>query len=739
MAKQGITVFVSYASSDARHKDALLRALQREGPEPAARVLTDDGLHAGEWSRQLDDYIRQADIGVLLLSDEFIDSGPCRKEMLALLERGSTITVVPVIVTKCAWRGALPQLDAFEMPLRRVPLAEYQGGTEEAWQRVAEFIALAATLVPEEGEDSPLVEALTDRNAVEVAVRRGAFSPILGPSSHGIRENQEPAFPDLRLRLQWLLGGLDTSLEVSYVNSIVESKIPSVITPGLRALRYLDGGWRKGLIDLQVGLVRAGVEAARLFGCAMSVGARGITDLETFAVDIEQPGCDRSSLRALLMDVTKLAAALEASPAFSPEPRDLGLGASGIRQQLVRLTWAIFFLDLLRDAGAGEWRAGFPIEEGVHVVPADKPRLSLSQLEWLGDLVWHTLRFDVPMYPSPDDLSFQLAVCALDIPPPRRQPVGAVALLAREEDRAELIGTWLAGYSGRSQDGPVQARGFYGALCRALTVARSDRTAPRIDGGPLSSAKRVELAATVNPLAINTNFDIELERELRRRGCGFCVLLPIYVEYTRSGKRRRRADWVLITEGTAEKRAPLLLGESDRKPLLSALREIAAPVIVKLNGSPLHRLPEDLGELRTEHASYLRDAKPSRLLHRIVLSDYDFLRELVGGGDDSLPAGLRDLLGQEGRTLCFLGYPVTDSNSRLRLYEHIRGEQRPSEVMLVESPADALQQAFLNSVRVRFVKLGIDEVAKVIHTACDRMSNGRRSEEAGNAPIVKKA
>jgi len=738
MAKQGITVFISYASNDALYKDALIRVLQRDGPEPTPRVLTDDRLHAGEWSRQLHDYIRQADIGVLLLSDDFIDSGPCKDEMQALMSRSSAITIVPVVVKKCAWKGALPQLDTFEMPLRRVPVTEYQGGPEEAWQRIGEFIALAATLVPEEGNDSPLLELLTDRNAVDLAVRRGVFSPILGPSSHSIRENQEPAFPDLRLRLQWLLGSLDTRLEVSYVQSIVESKIPSVITPGLRALRYLDGNWRKSLVDLQVGLVRAGVEAARLFGCAMAAEAKGFTDLESFAVDIEQPGCDRTPLRTLLMDATRLAAVLETSPGLSPEPRELGLGASGIKQQLARLTWAIFFLDLLREPDASDWRAGFPMEEGVHVVPADKPTLSLSQLEWLGDLVWHTLRFDIPMYPSPDDLAFQLAVCALDLPPPRRKPVGAVALLAREEDRAELIGTWLAGYSGRSQDSSAPRNGFYYALCRALTVKRPDRAAPAVDGAPLSSSKKIELGATVNPLAINTNFDIELERELRRRRCEFCVLLPIYVEFVRSGKPpRRRPDWVLITEAP-EKRAPLLLGDSERKPLLSAVRELAVPIIVKLNGSPLHSL-EGLGELRTEHASYLRNATVSRLMHRIVLSDYDFLRELVGGGGDSLPAGLRDLLGQEGRTLCFLGYPVTDSNSRLRLYEHVRGEQRPSEVMLVESPADALQQAFLASVRVRFVKLGIDEVAKVIHAACDRMSNLRRSEEAANGPIVKKA
>ncbi len=146
---QAMRAFVSYS-----HKDDTLRAelethlklLQRQR---FLDLWSDRRIGPGtEWEDQIDENLEQADLVLLLVSADFINSDYCYdKEVTRALERheAKTAKVIPIIVRDVSWRRApfakLAALPKDEKAVTTWGTGEYARDT--AWRNVAEEIEKA--------------------------------------------------------------------------------------------------------------------------------------------------------------------------------------------------------------------------------------------------------------------------------------------------------------------------------------------------------------------------------------------------------------------------------------------------------------------------------------------------------------------------------------------------------------------------------------------------------------------
>jgi hypothetical protein len=148
-------LFVSYARANKEEMAQLvtnLTGLKRSGK---IDLFYDDNLEAGErWPEQIAGKIKCSRIVVLLVTSEFIASGPVNdQEIPAILERKRAfpeLRIVPIIAKHCAWRVGLHRdlvpKDTQVFPINPdLPLWEREGGDiRRALQQVTEQIAQLA-------------------------------------------------------------------------------------------------------------------------------------------------------------------------------------------------------------------------------------------------------------------------------------------------------------------------------------------------------------------------------------------------------------------------------------------------------------------------------------------------------------------------------------------------------------------------------------------------------------------
>ena len=88
--------------------------------------------------------------------------------------------------------------------------------------------------------------------------------------------------------------------------------------------------------------------------------------------------------------------------------------------------------------------------------------------------------------------------------------------------------------------------------------------------------------------------------------------------------------------------------------------------------------------------------------------------------------GLKELLEAQERVLCFVGYPLADTGSRLRLSDHLKREKDNRTLYFVDYPEDPLRHALLK--RIRGIKVGliqakIDELPQLLLNLLDQTSD----------------
>jgi hypothetical protein len=124
-------VFLSYSHVDERWKERLAGHLQVLGVEGLFEVWDDRRIAAGaSWRQEIDAAVDQAQVAVLLISQDFLTSRFVRDvEVPRLLDRRARqgMRIVPVIVRSCPWRRVewLAALQA--RPHDGRPLASFRG------------------------------------------------------------------------------------------------------------------------------------------------------------------------------------------------------------------------------------------------------------------------------------------------------------------------------------------------------------------------------------------------------------------------------------------------------------------------------------------------------------------------------------------------------------------------------------------------------------------------------------
>jgi hypothetical protein len=331
--------------------------------------------------------------------------------------------------------------------------------------------------------------------------------------------------------------------------------------------------------------------------------------------------------------------------------------------------------------------------------------MSLSQLEWVGDLLWHTMRFDAPMFPSPEDFAFQLSICG-GTPCVSRIPLGIVtAAFPKQEKRNSCTRAMFRHYDGylaqriRNKGEPS----FYEQIAKLIWQRTLERS--RHDTGPQPTRSEVEETVLscvsdkgqrlAKPMAITSNLDNEIERNLETAQVPFYVLFPVTYREPQKNEQDDNPAWMLREELPGKKARSYYISRSvpfaSIAAKLNRLRGgtdppeiagcLAGPLVVKLRGSPVHDLPgsnDFIQILETEKNEGINRSQEHEVdgidndaifNHRILLSTVDFCREIWS--NEGLPQLVKDLLRESDRNLCYLGFPLDDPDGLLGLQPHI--------------------------------------------------------------------
>lgn len=140
-----VQVFYSYSHKDQRFRDELETHLAHLRHEGLLSEWHDRKILAGqEWENQINTHINSADIILLLVSSDFINSDYCYKKELkqALVahEQGRSL-VIPIILRPSDWNNA-PFAKIQTLPLDAKPIVKWSN-RDEAWLNVTHGIRLA--------------------------------------------------------------------------------------------------------------------------------------------------------------------------------------------------------------------------------------------------------------------------------------------------------------------------------------------------------------------------------------------------------------------------------------------------------------------------------------------------------------------------------------------------------------------------------------------------------------------
>ena len=146
LANKGIKLFISYSHKDEFYKNEFethIKLLQRRG---LITLWNDRKIIAGEdWKAEINNNLEEADIIVLMISADFINSDYCYDiEMTKAIQKheNKTAVVIPISLRKCNWNEA-PFASIHAVPKDAKPVVLWND-RDEAWTSVSEEIEKVA-------------------------------------------------------------------------------------------------------------------------------------------------------------------------------------------------------------------------------------------------------------------------------------------------------------------------------------------------------------------------------------------------------------------------------------------------------------------------------------------------------------------------------------------------------------------------------------------------------------------
>jgi hypothetical protein len=521
----------------------------------------------------------------------------------------------------------------------------------------------------------------TVSNHLNESIDDSRFTPFIGAGASNVDPDSSNLKPN-----PWLSAGSS----VTQLRSSVSDRARLFIDNLVAEYRLSPSGQGRGrgspLLSLRAAVAELAALLLRLFGDRMATDLAPVPDISVYRVPLRGISSEER------LDLhEKVAAVVDAADTARQRADDIAcselLDVDEICGNLILLgsqlvtdhAWEDLEAQLKRHRGADAERLATVRRRVIDYLNevGEQPGefLRLEQIEWLSDLLWHTIRYAVPVYPTSSELAFRLSLYVPDDWLVRRGRLAETASLFRDwQTPAELIGYWFS-YCEKN----IAATSFHRAVAATLAAMHAARPASRADR-ELVWADSADFPA----VALTTNYDLCLENALEELGIDYYVVCPVYEDRTKtsvswlvrrfSGSHSWTSEWEPADE--ARPRDPLI-----------------GPIIVKLHGSPLHRLPQGNS-------------------HFLVLSEYSYLKMIIGQAKP--PEWIHLLLKDGLRDLWFFGYSLSDWNIRLGLFRDVTAVGESRHRGAINRRVDPRQSAIFGPLRVGIYKGPLDQITDII-------------------------
>lgn len=731
-----MNIWVSYANEDRNYLNLFESEVGRLSNNQVAVISDNKEFPQNDFNIEIMDRIESSDLQVLLISPYFIVSGYCKKEMGYMFSPSmKSQKIYPITVTEFdkvslkdpnnkSLATILIKWPGWEL----VETASLKNGEARkcTWSEFAENILRYL--------DVDLDKSTKDYTSLRDYKKyfsEGRFVPFIGPECYGLEEEWLPLLPKIQARLNELEKCLTREPDRQFAKAVVKSRVPGFSKQQISIGKSTpEPVFRSTLFpsefeSLRVDIAKAGAAASRILGMSLSK-CEDLIDARYSGIKINSQDEDVQILSKALKRAIKIVDNQKDCLNVANESNRMCLGGKGIASKLRILRKSIFLSDSSTEDAATNKTSSTLV-------------LTLSQLDWLGDLFWHTMRLDLPILPRTDELAFQLSVCQATgcIV---RVPLGTAGVISAkssqtaqddgENDIAQgqekctnLIYRHLNSKRKAKQSCP--SSNFYHAIAKLIWQPfASENNKSNSSAVNLSSAEVVadEILSkdgrpALHPMAVSVNLDVELENCLENVNVAYSVIYPVQ---RMDGKA---SAWMLRVHDPSRKDDFYLLSQRALYEEV-VMDKLKGPLIVKLRGSTLHELPP-----RSDAPDWLgvptsKISKSDKVDNRLLLSSIDYARELSAPRMGE-PICVKTLLGERERVMCFFGYPLDDPDGLLGIQRSVWvaepevGYNKPeanSRISVGCHRHDGFGNAFLNGLSVEPLCLELSKVADEINS-----------------------
>jgi hypothetical protein len=485
------------------------------------------------------------------------------------------------------------------------------------------------------------------------------------------------------------------------------AKVHGIGLPDLATMALVDSVVSEEMLQFQKALVRLGVTLVDAFGKSLAKSDECLELALNDSVNIDEGSLEALELSLVSALITLHALDSEdglvgradesrlekAGEAFGPPP----FQSSHIVFKLVGLSYLLLgaerfatFPERFSDPGGNHLPQQYRREFKTFRITIDDqglprsatPTLDVDTVEWVTGLLWYALRYGLPIYPSSEELAFELSLISRWVHPPS----GELAQAAEQEDYVALVPkiATLFRFYDSGYDRPLKIhRRIAEAMVYCYGVYKEGL---RSGFQAKSTPERVASGIGIDPpVAFTTNFDCGLERAFDDLGVSYHVVYPIverpsHVQKKTGGTQSPKIEWVLKTVCHNVGTGDIKQFSPNYRVVLSSKKfpdpaSILGPIIVKLHGSPV----DSVGGPDLQFA--LAPVTPdSQLYHFLILPETVYLEALLQQEAGAIPAWVDAFLqnaSSDGHgALWFLGYSMSDWNIRLQVYRQARSAAR---------------------------------------------------------------
>jgi len=533
-------------------------------------------------------------------------------------------------------------------------------------------------------------------NQLETSVEKGRFLPFLGSGVAGLRTYNDRDWLKVAQRLYEIRERLKINKEepgpVMYLDSFAKSHQIDLEDDRLSFqesdLSINDQGSEGLLTDIQKNIVILGAKLVEFFGKQMETSFTSVKEISEYEIPINiklskntgTTNTDESTIKRkkILIQLFDTMKSLIKYLENKGSNQDLLKGEVILEKLLIfcirfgdPIIYEKDFSNELNDKYYDFKNRIKTIKSFLKEALNPMETLLLDELGWMEDLLWYTLRFDIPVYLTQNEMTFLLSL-ELSFYELRRLEMPQAAEMRKiAEDYSgsvkplELIRDHLL-FCKRAKpkfdkNQFPEPTDFHLVLAAALCDQFDQRKNDDWSEGPL-------------PITISTNFDQELEWAFMKLKKPYIVVFPLEVNTDVTvGKEENGKNYPEIK---SEKRIKWLwrqycppdYGEDAactdydcsawEESVLFESKYLTGPIIIKLHGSPLERKPSD---------DIFKGAQ-----HFIMLSEHDFLKATVFTQKNKFyPGWLESQQEAKKGDWWFLGYNINNWYERMRIYQHV--------------------------------------------------------------------